>query len=269
MLSNSEIAIIIVTYQPDWKIIEKNIKELGKKYNIYISDNGSNDLDVVAKNIKRNQSVSILNNKRNLGIGKAQNLAIEQIEKDNQSKYIFFLDQDSFITLKNLELLLQDLKKLQKKSLVGSLAASSRTVGSNIIPREELISSGMLVPMESIKEIGLMNSDLFIDMVDYEWCWRANSKGFTLYEDERVIFKHQIGSEQKVLGKQIIAPFRLYYVFRNTLYLVNKPVYKQKKKRWVINLFKQTVFNSIFCPEKKKRIFFIYRGIKDAKKCST
>src|SRR5699024_466150 len=95
---------------------------------------------------------------------------------------------------------------------------------------------------------------------------RANSKGFTLYEDERVIFKHQIGSEQKVLGKQIIAPFRLYYVFRNTLYLVNKPVYKQKKKRWVINLFKQTVFNSIFCPEKKKRIFFIYRGIKDAKK---
>ena len=68
--------------------------------------------------------------------------------------------------------------------------------------------------MESIKEIGLMNSDLFIDMVDYEWCWRANSKGFTLYEDERVIFKHQIGSEQKVLGKQIIAPFQTLLCFQ-------------------------------------------------------
>ena len=68
-----------------------------------------------------------------------------------------------------------------------------------------------------------------------------------------------------MLNKQIIAPFRLYYVFRNTLYLVNLPDYRNHKKKWTVKLFKQAVFNIVFCPEKKERLYFIYQGIKDAK----
>lgn len=262
MLANSEIAIIIVTYNPDWKIIKKNINELGGDCDIYISDNGSKNLN----NKIKSKNVSVLENKYNLGIAEAQNIAIKQIKEKSKSEYIFFLDQDSFITLANLKLLLRDLKRIQKKNLVGCLAANPGYLKNKITQKRELISSGMLIPVESIKKIGLMKSNLFIDMVDYEWCWRATQKGFTLFEDERVTFKHQIGAEKKVLNKQVIAPFRLYYVFRNTLYLVNTVEYKSLKKEWMIRLYKQFIFNTLFCSEKKKRISFIYRGIKDAKR---
>lgn len=265
MPTNSKIAIIIVTYRPNWKIIEKNVQELGKKNSIYISDNGTADLKEKTKRLKKYSTVNIIENKSNLGIGMAQNIAINIIKKEEKAEYIFFLDQDSFITQQSLALLLKDIKELQKSTLVGCLAANSKEIGKNIVSKEEVISSGMLIPISSIKKIGMMKDDLFIDMIDYEWCWRAIKKGFALFEDERVIFKHQIGSEKKVLNKQIIAPFRLYYVFRNTLYLVNLPDYRNHKKKWTVKLFKQAVFNIVFCPEKKERLYFIYRGIKDAK----
>ena len=63
MPTNSEIAIIIVTYRPNWKIIEKNVQELGKKNSIYISDNGTADLKEKTKRLKKYSTVNIIENK--------------------------------------------------------------------------------------------------------------------------------------------------------------------------------------------------------------
>jgi rhamnosyltransferase len=38
------------------------------------------------------------------------------------------------------------------------------------------LSSGFFYSREVIEKIGLKNEDLFIDLVDWEWCWRARSK---------------------------------------------------------------------------------------------
>lgn len=42
-----------------------------------------------------------------------------------------------------------------------------------------LINSGMLVPVSTLKDVGLMKEELFIDYVDIEWCLRAASKSLT------------------------------------------------------------------------------------------
>ena len=82
----------------------------------------------------------------------------------------------------------------------------------------------MLVPVSTLKDIGLMKEELFIDYVDIEWCLRAASKKFNFYAIPSATMSHAIGDERKsVLGREISihSPFlRRYYLARNSIYML-------------------------------------------------
>jgi rhamnosyltransferase len=88
-----------------------------------------------------------------------------------------------------------------------------------------LISSGMLVPMETLKQTGFMEEDLFIDHVDTEWCFRAAEHGFSCFGIGSAVMEHELGRQRKKLWlgrwRQIPdhPPERYFYLVRNTLWL--------------------------------------------------
>lgn len=97
------------------------------------------------------------------------------------------------------------------------------------------------------------------------WCWRARSKGWIIIQDNTCPFVHQIENTKKVLNKIPAAPFRLYYVYRNSIYILrNLPYGKNKGLKY--KLFKQLIFNSIFCSKRKERLKYIILGINDGVK---
>lgn len=92
--------------------------------------------------------------------------------------------------------------------------------------------------MKALQDIGLMDSKLFIDWVDLEWCWRARAKGYQIIGNADVEIQHQLGDRSKNLGFREVnlrSPMRHYYITRNAFYLA---LYSSDLDTWHrINLF--------------------------------
>jgi rhamnosyltransferase len=86
----------------------------------------------------------------------------------------------------------------------------------------QAINSGQILNVKHLKDIGLMNQDLFIDWVDYEWCWRACGKGFKIIGNSDMLIRHQLGEGAVNLSftqVSLKSPIRYYYITRNAFYL--------------------------------------------------
>ncbi|MDC4350610.1 glycosyltransferase family 2 protein, partial [Acinetobacter baumannii] len=182
----------------------------------------------------------------NYGIAHAQNVGIEKAIKNN-ANYILFFDQDSSIESNFVQDLYEDYNTISEKGI--SIAA----IGPRFIderynfyypglklnkiglidkfdvshikaPCEAsvLISSGTLVSIDALKEIGPMREEFFIDFVDTEWCFRALSKGYKIYISKKAFMKHSIGDDVVRIFNfniPVHSAFRRYYRVRNLFFM--------------------------------------------------
>lgn len=92
-----------------------------------------------------------------------------------------------------------------------------------------IITSGMLIPVSAVKEVGGMLDELFIDHVDVEWCHRARARGYEIVGTGNAILCHRMGDDGMrvwYLGWRMMSeygPLRLYYRFRNFVHLLKLP----------------------------------------------
>lgn len=235
----SDTSLICVFYNPSkeclskWKAFSDEFKEC-----IFV-DNSSTD----------NSQIGLPNYiflGSNLGIAKAQNIGINRA-KQLGVEYIVFFDQDSSVNINLIYGLKSEFESLKSKGInVGAIGPSlieentgERYKGSNsgsIYPKKvnTLISSGTLMQLSTLDDVGGLNERLFIDLVDHEWCWRANSKGYQLFMSSQNILRHQVGKRTVHLGKFpiiISASIRYYYQYRNTIWLFKCKYAPTKWKR--------------------------------------
>jgi rhamnosyltransferase len=67
-----------------------------------------------------------------------------------------------------------------------------------------------------------MREELFIDFVDIEWCLRARRHNYEIVAINKVRIDHHLGDYAvKFMGERypIHSPLRMYYYFRNAIYL--------------------------------------------------
>jgi rhamnosyltransferase len=89
-----------------------------------------------------------------------------------------------------------------------------------------LISSGSLLPVAVLDEVGPMDEALFIDNVDLEWGFRARRAGYRLSGCFAARMGHRIGeAERHLAGLRVRdhAPLRQYYMTRNRIALYRRP----------------------------------------------
>lgn len=172
----------------------------------------------------------------NKGIAVAQNIGV-QIARERGFEYVIFLDQDSEISASAIDKLTEIF--IKKKNVdadlgaIGPLVVNKETgkLYKNNIDKDRLtmvksmISSGMIVPMNVLDEVGGFEETFFIDMVDHEWCWRCVNKGYHLYIASEIQLMHQVGNGvTNIMGLQFIwsAPFRYFYKYRNSIWLFSR-----------------------------------------------
>ena len=86
----------------------------------------------------------------------------------------------------------------------------------------QLLSSGMIIPKSVFAKVGYKREDLFIDWVDFEWCWRSSQMGYKVVAYGDVNIRHTLGDEiVSFLHKKITvrSPSRRYYFILNSIYL--------------------------------------------------
>lgn len=132
-----------------------------------------------------------------------------------------------------------------------------------------LISSGSLISLAALVDIGPMDESLFIDNVDLEWSFRALAKGYTLIGVCTTTMHHRLGRSRLQLpfglGRIMVHdPIRLYYIMRNRLLLYRLP---HTPAVWtaqdVPRVAVKFLLFSLLIPPRMNNIRFMLTGLRD------
>lgn len=271
-------SVVIVLFNPDSEFVQKNVNTLINNKQIdrvLLIDNSKSNLGDF--NDMLECKVDYLKLDKNFGIAEAQNRGIANLLKDDING-IFFFDQDSLISKDFItKMIMSDNEISSKQNNVGiitpSIVEQYSTIefeSTNYHRVNETISSGSLIKKDVFLKVGVMEESLFIDYVDFEFCWRVTANNYCIFKSNSVELEHKVG--QKIIsffGKKIYvpAPFRYYYVYKNGITLIERnyvPNYWKKRERILQVL---TPLIVIFLLDKKiERLSYIWKGITDGYK---
>lgn len=257
---------------------------------IYIDNNSANRKDVIEWIQDKASKAQLILMPDNEGIGAAQNAGIKRALQDGASHVVIF-DQDSVVDEGFVNALLRAEKNAIREGLKVGLTGPVyqsfddvfvypiRTLKNNrmgVIPFDSfddyvqvshIIASGSLIRREVIEEIGLLNEFLFIGYIDYEYCFRALSKGFVSIVTKNACMHHMMGDRQiKILGRKIgiYSPFRRYFDCRNTILIQKQKILPAVVCGYYRRLLYGKVFVSLlFGPDRLKQAKFMYKGFSD------
>ncbi len=224
--SNGQVCVVVVFYNPS----QKQVSQFEKL---------ANNIPVIAVDNSNSSRLSMDNIcyfcfNENRGIAAAQNFGIRKaIEK--KFNYIVFFDQDSVVDLDYIKQIVNEYKEIkeddEKIATLGPLIINDNTKEEYKNESDEnrkvskvstIISSGSIVECNTFIEVGFYDETLFIDLVDCEWCWRAESKGFNTYQTRNLELFHSVGKKcLKICGVYfgVSSSFRYYYYNRNLMWL--------------------------------------------------
>ncbi|MFA0216706.1 hypothetical protein AB4437_16675 [Vibrio cyclitrophicus] len=274
-IKNEEVAILLTTYNPDVVLLASNIstyiQQCGR---IYLVDNSPIPFDYSLLP----DSIKIISLYENKGIAVAQNVGFSSASKDG---YEFFIeiDQDSKLSENYIHNICCDYVEIVRNNGlilgVGPVAISEEqgldyyNYGNlkSPIPVKHTLSSGFFYSRQGAEKCGLKNEDLFIDLVDWEWCMRARTFSLSTFVSPNIEILHSLGEGHKVVGPLNIGvpkPFRHYFQFRNTILLSKmKHIPLKWKLKNMLKIFVKFFFYPIILDDGIKRFRFMSKGIVD------
>lgn len=287
------VVAVVVTYNPEISELQRQLEALVPQVQaVVIVDNASKG-DLAAWNGGLALSAQeVIRLDDNYGIGAAHNRGIVWA-KSMGARFVLLMDQDSVpdpnMVAAVVSVYEQASLEGQKIGAVGSqyreggalsgffrysAPSAERIVhaaeGVSTVECEILISSGTLIPVAALDDVGCMDEALFIDYVDVEWCLRTLSKGYRLFGATGAVMSHQLGCELIrfwLLGSRQVPvhrSFRYYYMVRNSLLLLKRRYPPLAWKFYeLIRLFKLILMFGLFVPERCERLHMMMKGFLD------
>lgn len=296
MMSNPRVVAVVVTFQPDGKLLCQILEALeGQVGSVVVVDNGSSE--DVSRHCPPGSAgrVAWKYLGRNTGVAGAQNAGIREAMQKGAT-HVLLLDHDSIPAPGMVSALVEAYRVLsspgRKVAAVGPRYKLRGTDQSSFFVRfgalrfkkifcdgrgalehvraDFLISSGCLIPVESLSEIGLMDESLFVDHVDTEWFLRARACGYESYGVARAVMEHCLGdrlARLPFLGKRglpVHTPSRFYYIFRNSFLLYRRGyVSRSWKLNDAIRLFLLSIIFATIIPPRLQYCRMMTRGVLD------
>lgn len=252
----------------------------GLTLEIFVVDNGSSD-DSVAMVREEFPSVRVIENGRNLGFARANNVALRQasgrfwlllnsdtvVEKGALEGLLRTMEQDSTIGVAGLQLLNEDgtlqnsvsnaptlLTELGNKRLL-RLLWPARYPGKEHhyqepLQVESVIGACLMVRREAAEEVGLLDEDYFFFLEETDWCVRMRKAGWQVVHDPRFTLYHLQGkSAGKVNVRARIEYWRSRYTFfrKHSGWLVRAVLLSGLLLRLSVNLLAMTLANLLSC----------------------
>jgi rhamnosyltransferase len=285
----NKVVAVITTYNPDIQLLDEQYLSVKLQVsNIIYVDNGSSNSKDLSSFFGKKEGIKLIFNDFNIGLGNAQNIGIKKAIAI-EATHILLLDQDSILDSGFVDnLLIVEKSNIEQNIKVGVVGpvfvnaitknikkqtgSSNMGINKPINYNEEIsvlwvIASGSLIRSSVFGEVGYMNGDYFIELIDLEWCFRVRSMGYKIFVTGKASMVHTIGdSTMNILGKKIgyYSPARRYYLCRNSIVLLRNNYGNNIN---ALGVFLKTfikVFVSIL--KGPKRISFIkyaYWGYKD------
>ncbi|MDT3401766.1 hypothetical protein [Mucilaginibacter terrae] len=211
----------------------------------------------------------------NVGIGRALNESI-RILRNLGATHIMTMDQDSHFIAGHLSEY-KKLIKLHSSLDIGVFGINPNNWGRLLYPENDIfievtdtITSGSIFPIHVFDEFGVFDEKLFIDAVDYEFCYRLKTRGIKTIVFPSVHLEHQVGEMYKTwLGFKTdnYSAFRTYFLVRNhiTMWKLYPSIFPARYKVMLVKGHIMYRLVKIVLGEKDKlnKITSIFRGIFD------
>jgi len=245
----TNVSAIVVTYHPEIHVLEQLLDALGEQVDsIVLVDNGSGKYLKKFIESRHRNCEHLICLGSNHGVAAAHNIGIEWARRKAKTHVILF-DQDSVPASDMVYRLMSKLMEIENRGIkvaaVGPWYKDERNMNrpsfisvsglkvvksfsrpvDDVIESDIIISSGSLIPISILVEVGGPLTELFIDQVDLEWCFRVRSHGYRLFGVCNTTMHHSMGENPKIfLGKKFLhhGPLRHYYIFRNAIWLLFK-----------------------------------------------
>ncbi len=265
---------IIVVYEPDVKALLNNILVLIEDVDkLLIYKNSAIELESIHLK-KYIDKIVYLGDGKNIGIAGALNEGVNWA-KNNLFTHILTLDQDSSFQKNHLVKFKIIIEQFDLES-VGIFCPNIDNRGSLLINTDDLfvkvpdsITSGSIFPLKTFEKCGLFEEGLFIDAVDYEFCYRIyESKGLLTVIFPKIILTHEVGYPTKIkfgLITDNYSAFRIYYIIKNHIIIWRRypHLFQSNYKRTLVKTHIIYRFVKILIGEKNKinKIKSIYLGL--------
>lgn len=273
------VAIITVYYPKTEHLL--NIKKIFKQVDkLIICDNSPN---ICYEIINKFPEAEYLFFGKNLGLSAAFNIVLKNPKYQwDDNTYIIFFDQDTTIPLNHINSLVNDYEYLISKGYkIGCIGPTfynktlqkveiptiKENISKSIIKVKSVITTSMLCRYSNIKSIDLWNEEIFLDMSDWDLCWRFLDSNMSCFMSSNSVIQHNVGEDKKkiLLYKiRVWKPFREYYQIRDCLYLINKKYVPWNFRiRLLIMLTIRPMMHCLFLDRRIERFKYIFRGICD------
>jgi len=239
-----KVAAVVILYNPPQDAISNIQSYYDWVDKIFVFDN-SEAKSAIQDDLIKLSKIEFYQDFKNEGIARRLNQACEMAIKE-QYDWLLTMDQDSKFNENSLATYFDCFKNYQHKEKVAMFGTSfSRkkqltSPSCAAINAEKLITSGSLLNLSLFTSIGGFDEKLFIDAVDYDYCFRAKMTGHEVVQFLNIYILHTVGNEAhrssiKTLylirkKKEVHSPLRCYYMYRNMLYLAIK--YKGQNKKY-------------------------------------
>jgi rhamnosyltransferase len=279
---------VIVTYQPDAKLLTRLVDALGPQVNAGIIVNNGSVLPLADDYFERS-NCSVKHMQSNTGVATALNAGFQWARAQN-AEFVIMFDQDSEPAPNMVSQLVLAYQTLvasgQQVGAVGPQQVDRRTGRRapflapifhrrrRLVPDpgqtvevDHLITSGCLVPVHVWSEVGPFLDELFIDYVDIEWSLRLRHRGWHLFGVGGATLTHSIGDQvAQWWGWQFPwhSPLRHYFIFRNGTYLQKLPHVSLGWKLFdAIQLAKKIVVFTLVGRPRIAHLGAMLRGVRD------
>lgn len=265
------VACGIVSFNPDLNLLERNIEAIQPQVSdIYVVDNGSNNVIEVKSLILRYPNVHLLENQSNVGIAAALNQACDAAA-DAGYRWVLTLDQDSVCPRHFVDGLLEAGKECHSVGIIAPIIVD-RNVGvvghcaDGVREVRTCITSGSLTNLIAWREIGGFDEKMFIDSVDFDFCFRLRKAGYFVYQTSAVTLDHAIGESRRcrflfwTFKDLEHSAFRDFYIAQNNVY------YPKKNRLWLrfirgnLRNLKQLLVVLLYENNKRDKVRAICRG---------
>lgn len=272
-VENKSIIAVIVAYNPDMKLLQSNLDVLRPQVNkIVVVNNSTSNLS-----IDETEDFAVIENGKNLGIAKALNLGVEY-GLNNNFRYALLLDQDSTPEKDMVENLV---KGFIKEDVAMTVPYIKYLNGFKQVRLESefeaikfAITSGSLLDLQKVHEIGFFDEEFFIDSVDFDYCFKIALKNYTIVRANKALLYQRLGEveEHKFLFLKFYPTnhsyIRRYYITRNRMYMWKR--YHKVDKVFVTKDILRSIYETFLImayeKDKARKLKSIIKGINDFRK---
>jgi rhamnosyltransferase len=274
------VCAVVVTWQPDIEVLRELLDALSPQVGrIVVVDNATRDPAFRAFCAARTDMMLVASSE-NHGLAHAINVGIEHARGLPGVSHVLLMDQDSVPEAGMVDALQSALRKCasERVAAVGPCFRDPREAGDAPFVRirfpvnekvvcdgqcetvrcDFLISSGCLIPLAVLDDVGGMDGALFIDNVDLDWCFRASAAGYTLHGACAAHLRHSLGETRRYVpgvprGIVVHSPRRLFYMMRNRVLLYRRAY---TPRRWIAQdvprlVVKFLLFSLLVAPRRK------------------